>query len=219
MCIPDKIILALALSLMAGLLYSAKNNSIRGNFITKTLLSALFIAAALSKPCLDPVYFGLVLTGLFLCLAGDVFLIFVHSRKLFAAGMISFIAGHAFYTLAFYNPAVPGVTGAAVMIIIALVSGAVFKWLDPHLGSMKVPVAIYIITISVMVLSASSLTGNMKLKFPGRALAFSGAVLFYISDFFVARQRFVKTQYLNRLIGLPLYYAGQFMIAFSVSQI
>ncbi|TSA45075.1 MAG: lysoplasmalogenase, partial [Deltaproteobacteria bacterium] len=39
---------------------------------------------------------------------------------------------------------------------------------------------------------------------------------FYISDIFVARQRFVTPNYFNRAIGLPLYFAGQFMIAFSV---
>jgi len=40
--------------------------------------------------------------------------------------------------------------------------------------------------------------------------------LFYVSDIFVARQRFVARQHINRLVGLPLYYAGQFMIAFSI---
>jgi hypothetical protein len=46
-------------------------------------------------------------------------------------------------------------------------------------------------------------------------LVFSGALAFYVSDIFVARQRFLKTEFLNRLIGLPLYYSGQFMLAFS----
>jgi uncharacterized membrane protein YhhN len=45
---------------------------------------------------------------------------------------------------------------------------------------------------------------------------FSGALLFYVSDIFFARQRFVVRQYVARLAGLPLYYAAQFMIAFSI---
>jgi hypothetical protein len=50
-------------------------------------------------------------------------------------------------------------------------------------------------------------------------LACAGALSFYVSDVFVARQRFVKSAFLNRLIGLPLYYGGQFMLAFSVGLI
>ena len=34
-------------------------------------------------------------------------------------------------------------------------------------------------------------------------------------DLFVARQRFVAEAFINRLIGLPLYYAGQLLIAWS----
>jgi hypothetical protein len=45
--------------------------------------------------------------------------------------------------------------------------------------------------------------------------AFGGALGFYVSDIFVARQRFLKTDFVNRLIGLPLYYGGQFLLAFS----
>jgi hypothetical protein len=33
---------------------------------------------------------------------------------------------------------------------------------------------------------------------------------------FVARDRFLKKDFFNRLVGLPLYYTGQFILAFSV---
>jgi hypothetical protein len=42
---------------------------------------------------------------------------------------------------------------------------------------------------------------------------------FYLSDLFVARQRFVAPAFANRLYGLPLYYLGQFLLAFSVGRI
>ena len=45
---------------------------------------------------------------------------------------------------------------------------------------------------------------------------FVGAVSFYLSDVFVARDRFLKSEFVNRLIGLPMYYCGQFLLAFSV---
>jgi hypothetical protein len=42
-----------------------------------------------------------------------------------------------------------------------------------------------------------------------------GALLFYLSDLFVARQRFVVRQPLNPLLGLPLYYAAQYLLAWA----
>jgi hypothetical protein len=48
-----------------------------------------------------------------------------------------------------------------------------------------------------------------------RLLVFCGAVCFYFSDIFVARDRFIANQFMNRLLGLPLYYLGQFLLAFS----
>ncbi len=42
------------------------------------------------------------------------------------------------------------------------------------------------------------------------------ALSFYVSDVFVARDRFLKEEFINRLVGLPMYYAGQFLLAFSV---
>ena len=46
-----------------------------------------------------------------------------------------------------------------------------------------------------------------------------GAVLFYVSDIFVARDRFVTPSPLNQRIGLPLYYAAQIALAFSIFSI
>jgi hypothetical protein len=43
------------------------------------------------------------------------------------------------------------------------------------------------------------------------------AVSFYFSNVFVARDRFLKPEFLNRLIGLPLYYFGQFLLPFQLN--
>ena len=42
-----------------------------------------------------------------------------------------------------------------------------------------------------------------------------GAVLFYLSDIMVARDRFVAPGFANRLVGLPLYFGGQLLLAWS----
>jgi uncharacterized membrane protein YhhN len=209
------LILAAAVPLLWGLLYFEKRESPRGQLLTKPFLSALFVAAALSGPHPDAAYFRLILAGLLFCLAGDVFLIFSASRRPFLAGLVSFLTGHILYTSAFFTAAPPGrltwIAGACILPI----SGGVFYWLRPGLGKMLVPVGAYIVVIAMMVIGAASLLGGRTPSLSGRALAFAGAVLFYVSDIFIARHQFVTRQVLNRLAGLPLYYAAQFMIAFS----
>jgi len=210
------IMAAAAVALLAGLLCAASRESLRGTLLTKPLLSALFVATAWTAPHRDPLYFGLVTAGLVLCLAGDVFLIFTRSANLFLAGLVSFLLGHVLYGTAFFAVSSPGAWTAAAAVVLLAVGTAVFSWMKPHLGKMKVPVTAYIIVITLMVVTAATLAGDGRHPFAGRILAFVGAVLFYASDIFVARHRFVRKEFLNRLIGLPLYYAGQFMIAASV---
>ena len=52
--------------------------------------------------------------------------------------------------------------------------------------------------------------------YSGNVKILAGAIAFYLSDLFVARDRFLKNDFINRLVGLPLYYLGQFLLAFSV---
>ena len=47
----------------------------------------------------------------------------------------------------------------------------------------------------------------------GEGIILIGAIAFYLSDLSVARDRFVTPAFYNRLWGLPLYYAAQFVLA------
>lgn len=66
-----------------------------------------------------------------------------------------------------------------------------------------------------MVVGACTVLGDRWLTVSGKMMVFWGAVSFYFSDVFVARDRFLRPEFFNRLIGLPLYYCGQFLLAFS----
>jgi len=211
------LILIAAVPLLAGLLYFEKRDSTRGLLLTKPFLSALFVAAALTGSQTDTPYFRWILAGLLLCMAGDVFLIFFFSRKPFLAGLVSFLAGHILYAIAFFSLAGEGKGNWIVIALFLAFSCGVFAWIRPHLGKMLIPVVAYVVIITAMVIGASSLAATEAVRFEGRALAFAGAIFFYISDLFVARQRFVTSNFFNRAVGLPLYFAGQFMIAFSIS--
>lgn len=66
-----------------------------------------------------------------------------------------------------------------------------------------------------MVISAFSLRENASLGIHLRYSIIAAALIFFTSDIFVARHRFVKKEFLNRAAGLPMYYSAQFIIAIS----
>lgn len=214
----SSVIIVIAAVLLAGLIFFEKIGNRRGVIPTKTILSVLFVIIAVIQLHPVPSYYHWLLTGLVLCLLGDFFLA-LPQKAMFLAGLISFLLGHVLYVLAFFSVAsISGFVwpGAAVVL---LISGSVFLWLRPHLGGMTIPVFFYVVVISVMVVGAWSILIESSLPGQGRIVIFTGALLFYVSDIFVARDRFYKKEFLNRSIGLPLYYAGQFLLAFSVGLI
>jgi uncharacterized membrane protein YhhN len=208
-------IIVFATALLLGLLYAEKKEVFKAKLAVKIVLSSLFILSAVIQPHPIVPYYRFILTGLIFCLGGDVFLA-LPRPKMFLCGLVSFLLGHLFYVAAFFYTV--GINQGTVigLAISAMASGGVFLWLRPHLGSMKIPVIFYILVITAMVVSACSVLAGGELALSGRMLVFIGALSFYVSDVFVARQRFLKTEFRNRLIGLPLYYSGQFMLAFSI---
>ncbi len=208
------LIVILALILLCGLLYFEKGENQTGRLLTKTPLSTLFIIAAMIQPHPLASFFYLMLIGLIFCMAGDICLVFPQ-KAMFLTGLFAFLVGHIWYAVAFFYTAAIHQLAWIGFLVVLLTGGWIFFWLKPHLGSMKLPVLLYIIFISLMVCGAWTVIGDANLSRSGRIFVFAGAVLFYFSDLFVARQRFVKKAYLNRLFGLPLYYAGQFLLAFS----
>ena len=98
------------------------------------------------------------------------------------------------------------------LIIVLVVLIGALTWLWPHLGRRRAPVAAYIVAITAMVWGGVSATVAGALPW----MAAAGAVLFYLSDFAVARQRFVHPSFVNRVLGLPTYYAGQVFLALTI---
>lgn len=207
-------IIVLSMILLILLLHFEKRENRKGMVLTKTPLSILFIVALLVQPHHIQSYSRFLLGGLVLCLAGDVFLA-LPQKRMFMLGLVAFLVGHVFYIMGFFWVARTGLWTWVGTVLTCVVSGAVYIWLKPHLGSMRAPVLVYVIAISMMVVGSWSIVDDDSLALPGRIMVFIGAVSFYFSDIFVARDRFMKKEFLNRLLGLPLYYAGQFMIAFS----
>ena len=207
-------VIILAALLLPALLYGEKRENTGIILPFKTALSALFIAAVLIQSHHIPQYYTFLLAGLILCLCGDVFLA-LPWEKMFLLGLISFLLGHVSYIFAFFSAGLIGPLSWAGAVVVLVAGCVVFFWLKPHLGAMKIPVLLYVIVISVMFCGAVSVFGNPGLDLWGRIFVIIGAAFFYISDIFVARDRFLKQEFTNRLFGLPLYYLGQFLFAFS----
>jgi len=169
---------------------------------TKVAASLGFVLLALLRGA-DGAFERGILAGLALSVVGDALLLSAR-RPAFLAGLVAFLLAHVAYALSFATAARPA-WWAALPILAAL--GLVLRWLWPHLGSMRTAVVAYCLVISVMLWLA------LGVDRPEIRL---GAALFYASDLFVARDRFVRPGFANRLVGLPLYYAAQVLFALAV---
>jgi uncharacterized membrane protein YhhN len=210
-----QIILLLGLALLACLLWAERSRQPSRILIFKTPLSLLFVVTAVLQPHTLPPYFSAVLSGLVLGLAGDV-LLGLKTQGTFKASLAAFLLGHLAYVAAFALYTRPGdwlLPGVLLLWALAIV---VYRWLHPHLGGMRVPVIAYVVVITLMMWAAWAMFWAEEIAPLGARLALIGAACFYVSDLFVARDRFISQGFVNRLCGLPLYYSGQFLIAFSV---
>jgi len=171
-----------------------------------------FLLLALDHGALDSRYGGWILVGLCLSWVGDAALL-GRSEKAFLLGLGSFLLAHLAFAVAFLTTG-PTATRPSLLfglVWLALVA-QVAKWLLPHVGtSMRLPVIAYVIVISVMVvLSGPAGVSRESLLIP------LGAASFAVSDIAVARNQFVAQTVVNRFWGLPLYYAGQVLLALSI---
>jgi uncharacterized membrane protein YhhN len=180
----------------------------------KPATSALFLLVAFLRDPQTP-FDWLVVAALVLSAVGDVALI-PSARRWFLAGLVAFLLAHVAYALALWSRPEPWAFRPLALAAIAGASLATFAWLRPHLGAMLRPVVAYMAVITLMLAAAWSL-GPPGWTAASAQLALA-ATLFYVSDLTVARVRFVPgTGFADRAIGLPLYYAAQFLFAFSVA--
>lgn len=208
-------IIILGIILLFGLLYYEKKKDRMPLLITKSILSLLFVMTALLQPHPVPAYYHYLFVGLIFCLIGDVCLA-LPQEKAFMVGLVSFLLGHVLYISAFLSLVQVSHWFSPGVFIIFGLSALIFFWLRPHLKSMLIPVLLYIVVITVMASGAWAVFWKSSFRISGRAFILAGSFCFYFSDLFVARDKFIKEEYRNRLLGLPLYYTGQFLLAFSI---
>lgn len=160
-----------------------------------------------------------IFVGLVFGALGDAALLGRGSRW-FLAGLVAFLIGHLSYVVAIAYVVAPArwfaEAGPLAAAPIAVGLGAL-AWLWPRLGSMRVPVVIYVGAIVAMVVGALAMWRAGVLPAPRDTYFVIGACAFFVSDLAVARDRFVAREFSNRAWGLPAYYSGQLLIAWTVS--
>ena len=173
-------------------LFRCWNGSARSAY-TKPLL---VLSLALFYVCSDDRISAALLAALLTSWAGDV-LLMPRGNKWFVAGGISFFISHILFVFA-YTPYIvwTGVRWWAVLPVFCIyiaVSAAVMDSIrDGTPGPMRLPMFLYLAANSVMNLFALM----MLLSAPesGPALAYTGAVCFFISDcvLFLSRSREIR---------------------------
>lgn len=194
-------------------------NKRRQIYLLKPISTLLVINIGLFaflQPIYNTGFLQLVLLGLLFSLGGDLALMFPQNRKAFTIGLGLFLMAHIIYTFAFTLLGSLSIWVLLPLFLLLILGGGFYMLIHAKLGSMKGPVIAYILIISVMVGSATTVIGSPDSNPVQWIMILIGAVLFYISDLILAANRFWKPWKYNR-ISLAFYYSGQLLIALSAS--
>ncbi len=179
---------------------------------SKLLASTAFLATAVVAGAFNSRYGRLVFVGLVLSWFGDAFLL-GSTDRMFLFGLATFLLAHVAYVIAFAARGINIRWSLATHVPIELVSVGAMIWLTPFISAeMLIPVRVYSLVISLMVVTAFGAKGNA-----GPTLIPIGALLFYFSDLSVAAGQFMQPAFPQYVWGLPFYYTGQIMLALSTA--
>lgn len=151
---------------------------------------------------------GLLAGALLLSSVGDYYLALPDGRRNFVRGLGAFLGAHLCYLLVTLpHTTFPHGLQIAGMLALLALAAAMLAWLWPVLGSLRVPVGIYLGVICLMALAALSV--------PVPLLGI-GALLFVFSDAVIAVDKFRVAVPWRGPIIWSAYYAGQVLLVSSL---
>lgn len=197
---------------VAGLLLAERRAWPATRALCKAAASTAFVALALSLNALDSSFGRWMLLALGLSWLGDVCLLSQASR-FFLSGLGFFLLAHLAFGAAFASGPLDARGLLIGLVLMSGVGALALRWLWPHLrGPYRAAVAAYVLAIMAMctlALARASALGAWPVAL--------GALAFAASDLAVARERFVSASWWNKLWGLPLYYAAQWVLTWSIA--
>lgn len=165
----------------------------------------------------------LILAIIFSC-AGDTLLMFQHvNADFFMFGLGAFLVSHIFYIFTYRqhqsldaSNELQGLQKMRYAFPILLSGTGLVVILYSRLGGMKIPVLIYAIVLTAMVLVALFRFG--KTNTSSFAMVFGGAILFMISDSLIAINKFLEPLQMAGLWIMITYIAAQYLIVTGLSK-
>ena len=162
-------------------------------------------------------WFGL---GILFSLLGDVFLLWLD--RLFLYGLVAFLFAHIFYTVGFNTP-LPAISAWSVILAVLIGWGGakvirriLASAIEKGQGQMRLPIIVYSVVISVMLLSAMVKLNDLTWQAGASILVAIGAFLFYLSDIVLAWHKFVNPFKHGRIYNIALYHLAQTMLVAGV---
>lgn len=162
----------------------------------------------------------LLLTALFFSWLGDCVLLFSDQGDIyFIIGLVLFLIAHFFYIVLFTKqksqPLLQNKSGFWLgFLVVSLYLIGLMAVLLPKLGELKLPVIIYALTISIMLLSA--LKGWFVWKKEAKYFILIGATLFVLSDSILALDKFYATLPLATFWIMATYLTAQLFLTYGI---
>ena len=159
---------------------------------------------------------NILLTALTLSWIGDIILLFADKGELyFIGGLVAFLFSHIFYIILFNKQLKMYLKKSRTiywMGITAIISYLLIMMgvLMPHLGDLLLPVFVYAMTISIMLLFA--LKGFLNWQKPANVYIFIGAIIFVASDSILAFDKFYAPVKYSSFLIMLTYLAAQYLI-------
>ena len=205
-------ILALLILALAGLLWAERRGSRAMMWATKPIASAAFVALGIADGAPATTTGRLLVLALILSFAGDLLLIPLDPR-IFRAGILIFLLAHVAFLGAFAAAGIAWGWLFVALALLALAAWVIARRILPHVSADLRPAVIaYMIVITLMVAGAAGASAA-----GASPLLLLAALMFWTNDLLVARDRFLAKNWLNRAIGLPLYYGAMVLFALSVA--
>jgi uncharacterized membrane protein YhhN len=185
-----------------------ENNLLQYIFKPLTML-AIILLAFLNSATPMRFYQQMIIAGLIFSTVGDVLLI--DSRR-FVQGLLSFLAAHICFIIAFYSiistPNFPSLV--FYLVYVAVFSAILWKYLD----KLKLPVIVYSLALAAM--SWFALSKTIEHHNHETFHAFIGSLMFVASDSLLAFAKFKSRFRFAEVLILSTYFLAQWFIALSV---
>ena len=178
-----------------------------GYYVFKPLTTILVILLPIFGKGVNNQFRRTLILALCFCLLGDILLL---KNEYFVFGLGSFLIGHIWFAKGFMGlngfQRNPGI--ALVLLVIGI---GLYAWLYPDLGTLKYPVAAYVLVILFMAWQGIGVYLQHRTKAYG--LIALGAVLFMFSDSMIAVDRFKAPFELSGVVILSTYWLAITLIA------